>query len=74
MPAVFALCEHTINSRNQPIVNQEQERPYSAFAAIFAFLLVAGAAVMFVKIESVEENPVLAGFDIRSVARSEVFQ
>ena len=74
MPAVLALCEHTVNSRNQPIVNQEQERPFSAFAAIFSFLLVTGAAAMFVKIESVEENPVPAGFDIRLTARLEVSQ
>ena len=55
-------------------MNQEQERPFSAFAAIFAFLLIAGAAVAFVKIEFVEDEPVLAGFDIRAVARSEASQ
>jgi len=55
-------------------VNQEQERPFSAFAAIFAFLLIAGAAVAFVKIVPAEEAPALAGFDIRAVARSEASQ
>jgi len=55
-------------------VNQEQERPLSAFAAIFAFLLIAGAAVAFVKIGPVEDEPLLAGFDIRAVARSEASQ
>ena len=68
----------TLNSRltleTEPIVNQEQDRPVSAFAAICAFLLIAGVAVAFVKIEPVEDEPALAGLDIRAVARSEASQ